>query len=107
MTIGSPYPLSGSWPIWICVLAVLDLGGHREIGHEVLAFVATLDMPELDRKSTRLNSSHVSISYTLPLSLHDALPISLTAFVSVSYLMVPSTALDYKHDYRQPIPVVR
>src|SRR5699024_1846969 len=28
-----------------------------------------------DRKSTRLNSSHVSISYTYTLSLHDALPI--------------------------------
>src|SRR5207249_2995567 len=44
---------------------------------------------ERDRKSTRLNSSHVSISYavfclnapttveTYPLSLHDALPICL------------------------------
>src|SRR5699024_9347501 len=30
----------------------------------------------LDRKSTRLNSSHVSISYMYTLSLHDALPIS-------------------------------
>src|SRR5699024_10940437 len=28
-----------------------------------------------DRKSTRLNSSHVSISLSLTLSLHDALPI--------------------------------
>src|SRR5437868_1688385 len=28
-----------------------------------------------DRKSTRLNSSHVSISYFYTLSLHDALPI--------------------------------
>src|SRR5699024_3042215 len=28
-----------------------------------------------DRKSTRLNSSHVSISYNSTLSLHDALPI--------------------------------
>src|SRR5690625_2780234 len=30
----------------------------------------------LDRKSTRLNSSHVAISSTFTLSLHDALPIS-------------------------------
>src|SRR5699024_7889302 len=30
-----------------------------------------------DRKSTRLNSSHVSISYLVLLSLHDALPIFL------------------------------
>src|SRR5699024_8661041 len=30
-----------------------------------------------DRKSTRLNSSHVSLSYCFPLALHDALPISL------------------------------
>src|SRR5699024_6840124 len=30
---------------------------------------------ERDRKSTRLNSSHVSISYAYSLSLHDALPI--------------------------------
>src|SRR5437870_9395429 len=29
-----------------------------------------------DRKSTRLNSSHVAISYSYALSLHDALPIS-------------------------------
>src|SRR5690242_10934309 len=29
----------------------------------------------IDRKSTRLNSSHMSISYFHPLSLHDALPI--------------------------------
>src|SRR5690625_1151770 len=28
-----------------------------------------------DRKSTRLNSSHVAISYISTLSLHDALPI--------------------------------
>src|SRR5699024_6566393 len=33
-----------------------------------------------DRKSTRLNSSHVSISYFFTLSLHDALPISLFQF---------------------------
>src|ERR1035438_5852704 len=37
-----------------------------------------------DRKSTRLNSSHLGISYAastyfVPLSLHDALPISLRA----------------------------
>src|SRR5437868_5312144 len=36
--------------------------------------------PARDRKSTRLNSSHVSISYAVPqlytFSLHDALPIS-------------------------------
>src|SRR5699024_400560 len=34
---------------------------------------------QIDRKSTRLNSSHVSISYARalqPLSLHDALPIA-------------------------------
>src|SRR5699024_791429 len=49
---------------------------------------ATYDKAFLDRKSTRLNSSHVSISYAVfclnlsgrrhlvPLSLHDALPIS-------------------------------
>src|SRR5699024_8757768 len=32
---------------------------------------------DIDRKSTRLNSSHVSISYIYILSLHDALPISV------------------------------
>src|SRR5699024_1874700 len=32
----------------------------------------------IDRKSTRLNSSHVSISYAYTLSLHDALPILLS-----------------------------
>src|SRR5690554_3121290 len=44
-----------------------------------------LRIPELDRKSTRLNSSHVRIS-SHTLSLHDALPISgshrLNAFTS-------------------------
>src|ERR1035438_8992557 len=40
------------------------------------AINATL-MPSLDRKSTRLNSSHLGISYgeIATLSLHDALPI--------------------------------
>src|SRR5690625_3473887 len=32
-------------------------------------------MQKTDRKSTRLNSSHVAISYIYTLSLHDALPI--------------------------------
>src|SRR5207249_5642102 len=38
--------------------------GHRWIGYQVTAlyFLAT---PFLDRKSTRLNSSHVSISYAV------------------------------------------
>src|SRR5690625_4230176 len=31
--------------------------------------------PSLDRKSTRLNSSHVSTSYLYTLYLHDSLPI--------------------------------
>src|SRR3989338_7474296 len=51
-------------------------------------FAATTPRPEPDRKRTRLNSTHSSISYAVfffnytaateiyPLSLHDALPIS-------------------------------
>src|ERR1035438_4860419 len=34
-----------------------------------------LQQAEIDRKSTRLNSSHLGISYIYSLSLHDALPI--------------------------------
>src|SRR5690625_4654906 len=49
----------------------------RRIG-EVIQAVNYLAARKIDRKSTRLNSSHVAISYALhcTLSLHDALPIS-------------------------------
>src|SRR3989338_6809063 len=59
-----------------------------------------------DRKSTRLNSSHSSISYTLfffndtatteiyPLSLHDALPISLRAIDRDNKCVVRARRLD-------------
>src|SRR5690625_4069067 len=57
----------------------------------------------LDRKSTRMNSSHVAISYAVfcshssaishphSLSLHDSLPISIiTAFLPFSLLFIVS-----------------
>src|SRR3984893_10786985 len=62
------------------------LTGRQRLALELASEVAPLD--ELDRKSTRLNSSHVAISYGVfffndtatteiyTLSLHDALPIS-------------------------------
>src|SRR5699024_7310428 len=43
-------------------------------------FFITFGIRGQDRKSTRLNSSHVSISYFYSLSLHDALPISFIFF---------------------------
>src|SRR5439155_1756147 len=45
-------------------------------GNDNEIYVANSSFLESDRKSTRLNSSHVAISYTYTLSLHDALPIS-------------------------------
>src|SRR5690625_3051666 len=44
-----------------------------------------------DRKSTRLNSSHVAISYSYTFSLHDALPISI---VNLPYLSTVFGFLD-------------
>src|SRR5437773_1258915 len=47
-----------------------------------------INLMQSDRKSTRLNSSHITISYAVstsslyPLSLHDALPILLVPFVA-------------------------
>src|SRR5699024_11119729 len=63
--------------------ALVDhLGGT--VGHGPVHHVGVAGDPaDVDRKSTRLNSSHVSISYAVTalhtLSLHDALPIYLLA----------------------------
>src|SRR3990172_6747020 len=69
-----------------CFQVVLESGSLLLIVFQVLL---RLVCPALDRKSTRLNSSHCYISYSLfffndtatteiyTLSLHDALPISV------------------------------
>src|SRR5690348_14204028 len=47
-----------------------------------------------DRKSTRLNSSHPSISYVYTLSLHDALPIFLNCFCFIIIVVFSSLQFD-------------
>src|SRR5437867_1293018 len=50
---------------------------------KVGAVLSTAPAAPRDRKSTRLNSSHRTISYISPPSLHDALPISVPRGVVV------------------------
>src|SRR5437868_8231071 len=42
-----------------------DLDAGHEVGHRVAGIFHDEKSPRLDRKSTRLNSSHVSISYAV------------------------------------------
>src|SRR5699024_5533910 len=61
---------------WNNGTTVGDIFSQPEFEHSKYAFEESdTDMLFQDRKSTRLNSSHVSISYMCSLSLHDALPI--------------------------------
>src|SRR3712207_8617109 len=43
----------------------LPRGGRRRLRRQVLRTVRGLPAPDLDRKSTRLNSSHANISYAV------------------------------------------
>src|SRR5699024_5216067 len=68
--------------------AIQRAGGLGEIFRNVPSEIAAVPQ---DRKSTRLNSSHVSISSCSPLSLHVALPISpliiVMALISVLFVL--------------------
>src|SRR5437588_4800972 len=54
----------GDWSKWEVVLLV---GTHQIIAQlfQAFFFVNVANVPELDRKSTRLNSSHTVISYAV------------------------------------------
>src|SRR5204862_7793046 len=69
----TPFPTRRSSDLWTKLDALAepsDLGGRLSTGHETLdrdpAAFLQLDVRRiLDRKSTRLNSSHVEISYAV------------------------------------------
>src|SRR5437660_854489 len=62
------------------------------------------DAEAKDRKSTRLNSSHVAISYIYTLSLHDALPISV---FSIKRFMGRKFDEVHEEEHRVPYKVVK
>src|SRR3712207_6933125 len=46
-------------------VGIVDVPGHEKFIKNMLAGASGLDMVVLDRKSTRLNSSHANISYAV------------------------------------------
>src|SRR3989449_1545744 len=55
----------GIFPLLLLILATVESGNEVVLGMNGLAFGALITVAGLDRKSTRLNSSHGYISYAV------------------------------------------